>query len=144
MKPTEFIDRLDDSRIVDAIATAEGKTSGEIRVFISHGEVADPLPEAARQFRQLGMDQTRQRNGVLIFVAPASHQFAVVGDSAVHEKCGDGFWQEVSTAMSDLMKQGRFTEAILAGISKIGDLLAKHFPRDPDDTNELPNQTLRA
>jgi uncharacterized membrane protein len=143
MKPHEFISRLDETKIVDAIAAIERKSSGEIRVFISHDKVGAPLPEAARQFAKFGMDKTRERNAVLIFVAPVSHQFAVVGDVAVHQKCGDAFWQEVSGAMSDLMKQGRFTEAILAALGKIGDLLAKHFPRDPDDTNELPNEILR-
>jgi len=143
MKPKEFISQLDEIKIMDAIAEAERKSSGEIRVFVAHGDVDEPLPAAARQFTQLGMDKTRHRNGVLIFVAPAVRRFAVVGDSSVHQKCGDVFWRRVSGAMSARMKQGKFIEAILEAVRAIGDLLAQHFPRDPDDRNELPNQIVR-
>jgi uncharacterized membrane protein len=143
MKAKEFINLLDERRIADAIAAAELKSSGEIRVFVSHREVSTPLPEAAQQFTQLGMDRTRHRNGVLIFVAPASQKFAVVGDSGVHQKCGDEFWQKVGSVMTDLMKQGKYTDAILEAVRTIGDLLAVHFPRDPDDRNELPDTPVR-
>src|SRR5262245_43908912 len=71
MKAKEFINQLDERRIADAISAAELKSSGEIRVFVSHRDVSSPLPEAARQFTQLAMDKTKHRNGVLIFVAPA-------------------------------------------------------------------------
>ena len=143
MKTKEFIDQLDERRIAEAIGAAELKSSGEIRVFVSHRDLSTPLPEAMRQFTQLGMDKTRDRNGVLIFVAPASQKFAVVGDSGVHQKCGDEFWQKVGSVMTDLMKQGKYTDAILEAIRTIGEILALHFPRDPDDRNELPNSLVR-
>ena len=54
-----FSRKLDHDRIVRAIATAEAKTSGEIRVFIQRGNVADAVSDARAQFEQLGMTQTR-------------------------------------------------------------------------------------
>jgi len=45
--------------------------------------------------------------------------------------------------MSDLLKQGQFTDAILDAIHKVGDVLARYFPRDSDDQNELPDQIVR-
>jgi len=35
MQPKAFLKELDDRRIIEAIAAAEGKSSGEIRVFVS-------------------------------------------------------------------------------------------------------------
>ena len=75
---------IDDTRVVAAIAAAEARTSGEIRVFISSAKAEEPVVAAERQFERMNMTQTAARNGVLIFLAPASHTFAVVGDNNIH------------------------------------------------------------
>jgi uncharacterized membrane protein len=140
MKPKVFINQLEDAKIVAAITEAEQRTSGEIRVFISSHEVTDPLLEAKRQYRAMGMEKTAERNGVLIYVAPKSQNFAVVGDTAIHTKCGDEFWNSTAAAMRAHFKDGRYSEGLIAGIANIGEALARHFPHLPDDRNELPNQ----
>ena len=140
MKPREFVDQLQRNEIVAAIREAEQKTSGEIRVFISRKPVPDALMEAQTHFQEMGMDRTRDRNGVLIFVAPHSHKFAVIGDTAVHAKCGEGFWQELTLEMSHYFRGSDFTSGIIHGVRKAGELLAQHFPRRPDDKNELPDE----
>lgn len=140
MTPRIFINELDDVRIVDAIAKAELQSSGEIRVFVSEHEVADALVEAKKQFTVLGMEKTAQRNGVLIYIAPKSQTFAVVGDSGVHAKCGEHFWDATAMQMRALLKEGKFTEALISAIQSIGEVLKQHFPRANDDRNELPNQ----
>ena len=85
------------------------------------------------------MQKTRHRNAVLIFVAPVSQTFAVIGDEAVHRKCGDAFWQQLAAAMTEHFKQGEFTAGLVHGIERAGVLLAAEFPRQPDDHNELPD-----
>ena len=139
MQPKVFISELDDARIVEAIGKAESQSSGELRVFISEQDVADALSEAKKQFTALGMEKTAQRNGVLIFIAPKSQTFAVVGDVGVNAKCGEGFWDARATEMRALLKEGKFTDALLGAIQNIGDVLKKHFPRGEDDRDELPN-----
>ena len=135
---------LDDARVVAAIAAAEQLTSGEIRVVVAQAKTADPIAAAEKQFERLGMIKTDARNGVLIYVAPASRNFAVIGDQGVHEKCGEGFWRELAAAMSACFKRGEFTEGLVLGIERAGTLLAAHFPRRPDDQNELPDRIERA
>jgi len=122
--------RIDHDLVVDAIRKAEKGTSGEIRVLIARHRAADPVAAARRHFKRLGMDKTRHRNSVLIFVAPRSRTFAIIGDQGVHEKCGDGFWTEVALAMGGRFKSGDFTAGLLHGIEKAGALLAEHFPRN--------------
>jgi len=140
MKPGSFLSRLDHDRIVAAILAAEQRSRGEIRVHVTHKKVDDPRRAAAAVFEKLGMTATAERNGVLLFVAPASRRFAVVGDKAIHEKCGDAFWKDVAAAMEEDFRQGRFTDGIVKGVTKAGEALAAHFPRTGRDVNELADE----
>jgi uncharacterized membrane protein len=140
MRTKDFIEKLEHERIVRAIAAAELKTSGEIRVFVQRSEVDDPVAAARKQFERLGMTATRDRNGVLIFVAPRSQKFAVIGDEGIHRRCGNKFWQNLVEAMRSHFKAANFNDALIYAIDKAGELLSEHFPRRPDDRNELPNR----
>jgi uncharacterized membrane protein len=132
MHPAKFIKRLPHDTLVEAIREVEQKTSGQIRVLISHKSVDNPVAVAQKEFVRLGMNKSPERNGVLIFVAPRTHKFAVIGDAAVHVKCGDVFWQELAKAMTDYFRKSEFTEGIIHGVRKVGELLAAHFPRNRD------------
>jgi uncharacterized membrane protein len=143
MKPKEFIDQLEDDKIVAAIAEAERRTSGEIRVYVSHRKREDALAAAKARFEKLGMMRTRHRNAVLIYFAPLIHKFAIWGDVGVHKKCGEEFWQETAGRMTAALKDGRFTEAAVLAVQSAGEVLARHFPREPDDKDELPNKVER-
>jgi uncharacterized membrane protein len=136
----EFLNQLRHDDIVAAIRQAEKGTSGEIRVFISHKKVEDPVAAAQSRFEALGMTKTRHRNGVLIFVAPRARKFAVIGDTAVHERCGDSFWRDLAAEMTGHFKKSEFSGGIIHAIRKAGELLAAHFPAQPDDSNELPDK----
>lgn len=143
MRTKEFIGKLDHDRIVQAIRDAETKTSGEIRVYIQRGKLdRDALPIAQEKFHTLGMTNTTARNGVLIFVAPRAHQFAVLGDEGIHRKCGDDLWQRVVTAMREHFRSERYSDAIVDAIHDIGAVLAAHFPRNRRDSDELPNDVI--
>ena len=141
MQAKSFLRALDHDRIVAAIREAEARSRGEVRVHVTHRAVDDARRAAERQFEKLGMTKTAERNGVLIFVAPASRTFAVVGDTGIHEKCGPAFWKDVAAAMEADFRAGRYTDGILKGIARAGDELAAHFPRAPGgvDVDELPD-----
>lgn len=134
--------KLDHARIVAAIADAERLTSGEIRVVVIGRKVADPVAEARRQFERLGMTRTAARNGVLLLVAPRSRAFAIVGDTGIHQHCGDEFWREVAAELTEHFKRSEFTAGLEHAIARAGALLAAHFPRKPDDRNELPDSVV--
>jgi uncharacterized membrane protein len=145
MKPREFVDALDDERIVAAIREAEGRTRAEIRVHVTARLVEDAKGAGALVFEKLGMTATAERNGVLIFLAPASRSYAVLGDSGIHERCGDEFWSSVAAAMNAHFREGRFDDGLVAGIAAVGSELARHFPRreGDGDRNELPDTVSR-
>ena len=127
--------KIDHDKVVEAIRKAEKHTSGQIRILIARHRAADPLAAARRHFNRLGMANTRHRNAVLIFVAPRSRTFAVIGDRGVHEKCGPEFWNELALAMGGWFKRGDFTAAFLHGVERAGALLAGHFPPDSGREN---------
>jgi uncharacterized membrane protein len=136
------IPKIDHALVVAAITAAELQTSGEIRVVISRKKVGDPVIAAQAEFTRLGMTATAERNGVLIFVAPASRNFAIIGDTAIHEKCGEAFWRLLAAELSAHFKRGDFTAGLVHGIEHAGKLLAENFPRSGDDRNELPNDII--
>jgi uncharacterized membrane protein len=109
-------------------------------VFISRKVIHDPVPEAQEHFANLGMHKTRKRNGVLIFVAPRTRKFAVIGDVAVHARCGQAFWQELANELAAHFGKAEFTRGIVQTVKRAGELLQAHFPRKPDDQNELPDE----
>jgi uncharacterized membrane protein len=137
MKTRHFIEAIDHDKIVAAIREAEAHTSGQIRVFVSHHKSHDALRSARQSFAKLKMNQTALHNAVLIFVAPVSHQFAVVGDTAVQTKCGEDFWRTVIAEIQPRMKQGDFTSALIHGVEKVGSVLATHFPADSNTKDDL-------
>ena len=145
MKPDAFVASLDDERIVAAIREAEVLSRGEIRVHVAEGSVPDARRAAEADFARLGMAATAERNGVLILVAPESQSFAVVGDRGIDERCAPGFWDEVAAGIASDFRESRFTDGIVTAVTRVGDELARHFPRRPgqQDGNELPDGVSR-
>ncbi|OHE75683.1 MAG: hypothetical protein A2107_04410 [Verrucomicrobia bacterium GWF2_62_7] len=140
MTANEFLNQLRHDEIVAAIGAAEMGTSGEIRVFVSRKEIEDALIAAQCEFERLGMRKTKHRNGVLIYVAPRTRKFAVVGDAGIHAHCGNDFWRQVADEMSALFREGEFTAGIVHGVRRAGELLGKHFSHERDDRNELSDE----
>ena len=142
MHPTKFTEKLDETRIATAIGQAEQTTSGEIRVCVSRRDHGDTLAAAQKRFLQLGMARTPKRNAVLIYFAPRAQTFALWGDIGVHEKCSVEFWQTIATGISPRLKAGRFAEAVEEAVRDVGEMLARHFPRDPSPRDRLPNTVV--
>jgi uncharacterized membrane protein len=138
MKQKEFLDQLDQPRIVAAIGAAEALTSGEIRVHVQPRATGGDLRFVAEKtFERLGMTKTALRNGVLLFIASEEQQFVILGDKGIDEKVPPGFWDEIAAGLTERFKAGAFTDGIGEAIAAAGQHLAKWFPRSTDDVNEL-------
>jgi uncharacterized membrane protein len=125
-----------------AIARAETRTSGEIRVSIAGFFVGSSRGLAERAFQRLGLQATRDRNGVLLLIAPARRQVVVLGDEAIHAQVGDAFWAEIASRVSTHFREDRFTQGVVEAIDAIGEALARHFPAGAEadgNPNELPD-----
>jgi uncharacterized membrane protein len=145
MRTREFLSKLEHDRITAAIRDAESKTSGEVRVLIQRGKLkGDPLVAAQQKFYRLGMHKTGERNAVLIFIAPRAQKFAVIGDNAIHERCGAELWQRIVDRMRTHFQNEKFTDALVETIAEIGSVLASQFPRTQSDRNELPDDVIES
>jgi len=132
--------KVDGEKIKAAIAAAERRTSGEIRISVARFFWGPVRPNAERAFRRLGMAATRDRNGILFFLVPARRRFVVLGDEGIHARVGQEFWDQLAAVMSEDFRKGDFTAGLLRGIAEAGERLAGHFPFDAaTDRNELPD-----
>jgi uncharacterized membrane protein len=129
MHPLHFLNRLEHEQVVAAIRDAEAKTTGQIHVVVSRRKIANALDAARRHFEKVELHRSAHRNAILIFVAPRSHTFAVVGDQAIHDRVGDAAWRGFADTMAGHFKAGQFMTGVLAGIVRAGELLAEHFPK---------------
>jgi uncharacterized membrane protein len=135
-----LIRAIDTARVEAAIAAAEAKSSGEIRVSVAPFFWGSVRNVAERAFDRLGMRETQDRSGVLFFIVPSRRRFVVLGDQGIHEKAGQELWEAVAAAMSEHFRRGDFTEGLVRGIEAVGVRLAEHFPhRGAADVNELPD-----
>jgi uncharacterized membrane protein len=139
MSARSFFTDAQVKEISAAIAAAEAKTSGEVRVHIEKKCAGEALKEAENWFGKLGMHKTRDRNGILIYLAVESHVFAIYGDKGIHEKVHQEFWNEISHQLEDKFRAGLFTEGLAEVIHRIGEQLQKYFPLGANDKDELTN-----
>jgi uncharacterized membrane protein len=133
MKVRHFLSALEHDRIHQTIRSAEDGTSGNIVVFITHRHIEDPLAAATEKFGDLRLGSAKEDNSLLIFVAPKSQKFAVVGGKALHEKVGQTWWNELSELLTRRFKQGLFTDGLIAAIDRAGHALKSHFPATATD-----------
>jgi len=126
--------------VTAAIGRAERNTSAEIRVHFDRRCPGDAVVAAVAVFERLAMHRTRRRNGVLVYVAPADRRMAVVGDSGVHERLGQRYWEELVSALRSHFGQGQPRQGLLTVVEALGRELGRHFPRGPDDANELTDE----
>lgn len=127
-------------QIRDAIHKAEENTSGEIRVHLENHVKIDPLDRAATVFAELQMERTRERNGVLIYIAVQDQKFAIIGDVGIHKKVGEGFWNKTRDILQNSFVNEDFFGGLIRAISDCGQRMKEHFPIRPDDKNELENE----
>ena len=97
----------------------------------------DVRKTAEKAFERLGMTATARRNGVLFFLVPSRRKFVVLGDEGIHQKVGQGFWDDVTAAVAGRFRKGDFTGGLVLGITEAGRVLALHFPREDANPNEL-------
>ena len=141
----KLLSASDKQMLVQAIQAAEHTTSGEIRVYVeSHlPKKEDALQRATALFFKNKMHETKERNGVLVYVAVKDKKLAIYGDQAIHEKVGIEFWYSQVQEMTSHFKQANYVQGISLVIAEIGTALTHHFPYDRvNDINELSDEIM--
>jgi uncharacterized membrane protein len=129
------------AQIIAAIQSAETRTSGEIQIHIENHCEGDVLDRAAEVFETLKMYQTKDRNGVLFYLAVIDHKFAILGDAGINAVVPKDFWETNKEVMAAHFREGKYTKGLIAGIHQAGDQLGTHFPFDQaGNQNELSDE----
>ena len=134
-----ILNHEEDRRVVEAIRQAELNTSGEIKVHIENHCRGDVEKRSVYVFDRLKLNETKLRNGVLIYLAIKDHKFAILGDEGINKAVEDNFWNDVKDLMLSHFKEGRFAEGLEKGIMRCGEKLKAYFPYQSDDINEIPD-----
>ncbi|MGJ7033312.1 TPM domain-containing protein [Niabella hirudinis] len=142
--PKEVLTNAEKEQVIEAIRRAESRTSGEIRVYIeSHNKYVDPVDRAAEVFFKLKMDNTTDRNAVLLYVAVKDRQLAIFGDEGIYQRTGEHYWNELVAKILAHFNRKHFATGISEYIHQIGEGLYHYFPFDrATDQNELPDDIV--
>lgn len=140
MSSSNLISKADQTLIVKAIESAELNTSGEIRVHIESACKGDPVERAVYIFNKIKMFQTKERNGVLIYLAVNSRKYAIIGDTGINAKVPANFWDDVKLKMLSYFASGDIVPGLTLAICMAGDKLKEFFPYQNDDVNEQSNE----
>ncbi|MBQ6309999.1 MAG: TPM domain-containing protein [Bacteroidales bacterium] len=136
-----LIRKSEERKIVSAITEAEKDTSGEIRVHIERWcKEGDPVARAIFIFDAIGMFDTRDRTGVLIYISLKSRLFAVIGDVGINAVIPQDFWNGIKTDLSSHFSRGQITEGIIEAVNQTGKILKEHFPCTGYNPNEQPDE----
>lgn len=137
----DFISKEDEARVVEAITKAESETSGEIRVHIEAKCAGkDPMKRAIDIFNDIKMYETRERNGVLIYIAYESRVLAIIGDKGINEVVEPDFWDSEKETLKLYLQGGKPADGLCEILDMIGKKLSKFFPHQSDDVDELSNE----
>ena len=143
-KKKEFFSKEENDKIVAAIRDAEKCTSGEVRVFVERKcRFVDPIDRAVEIFAELKMENTKDRNAVLVYVAIKDRQLAIYGDSGIHAKTGEQYWKQEVAKMVSHFNNENYADGISNCVADIGHALQTYFPYDKEtDKNELPDEII--
>jgi len=140
------------ARLQQAVAASEVRHSGEIRICIEAGlplsylwRGATARERAVAMFGRLGVWDTEQNNGVLVYLLLAEHRIELVADRALARRVAPEHWQRLVDGMGEAFRAGRFEQGLLDVIVAVDALLVAHFPRAADAAarlNELPDEPV--
>jgi putative membrane protein len=110
------------------------------RYFISRKEIDAEVKEAAiTHFFTHDLYRTRDETGVLVLISVFERRVWILADRGINAKVPEGQWDDIVKMITDGIRQKRSADAICEAVEKIGQLLKRHFPVKPDDTDELDN-----
>jgi hypothetical protein len=137
------------SRVEHAIHGSEAQHRGEIGVAIEGGlGLADlwrgrsPRERALAAFASLGMWDTEENTGVLIYVQYADRAVEIVADRGIDRRVPPAQWAAICRELEAGFARGEHAAALEAAVARIGSLVAAHFPHQPGNPDELPNRPV--
>ena len=113
------------------------------RLFIFEDRAtAVSTEQAFQEFYANGLHKTEAATGVLIFVSLLEHRVILLSDEGIDAKVDAEFWADTDDAVLEGIRRGSLRDGLVAGIGKVGECLATHFPWTEGDRNEIPDRII--
>jgi len=136
-------------RIEQSIQASEATHRGEIRFAVEGGfdllsllQGITPRARAIKVFSDLGVWDTAENTGVLVYLQLVDHEFEIVADRGINARVRQDEWEAICQRMEAAFREGRFEEGAISGLREVTALLARHFPVRADNPDELPNRPV--
>ncbi len=135
-------------RIEDAVTQSERRHRGELRVAVEAAlhpaallRGQSPRARAREVFAQLGVWDTAENSGVLLYINWADRDIEIVADRGIASQVAQAQWEAICLVIEQAFRAGRFEDGVIKGIADITVLLAHHFPAsDSSNPDELANR----
>ena len=143
----KYLNAEDLEAIKNEIAKVEQTTSGELRLSLRNKRILyeklyKPRELALKDFEKLGMANTKQKTGILIFIIFSERIYDILADEGIHPKIPDSVWLNFETKLKEKFRSGNYLNGILHLINGMGEILKKEFPAEADDVDELPDEVV--
>ncbi len=137
------------NHIEEAIRESEKSHDGELRFAVEAGfdflpllKGVAPRERAHEVFSMLRVWDTERNSGVLVYVQLVDRRIEIVADRGISAKVEQSAWDAICRRMEESFRAGRFEEGALQGIQSISLLLARHFPPQGSNADELPDRPV--
>ncbi len=116
---------------------------GYRRLLISKKEMETEFTQRAYEaFLMNGVTQTKERNGVMLFISDFERRAMIVSDTGIQKELNNSVWEKMIGELTGFMKRGEYTEGIIKTVESIGNVLSEKFPDHKDDEDELANKLI--
>jgi putative membrane protein len=97
---------------------------------------------ARAAFLDSGVDRTRGRTGILVYVSLLERDAEVVADRGVESATPRPQWDDKVTALRDAVRKGEPGRVVAEHVRGLGPMLAAVLPRAEDDADELAHAVV--
>ncbi|MCB1140033.1 MAG: TPM domain-containing protein [Leptospiraceae bacterium] len=146
---SSYFPKADMQAIQEAIAVSEKKHRAELCFAVEASlepisvlQKVTARSRALKVFSDLGVWDTEENNGVLLYLLLADRDMEIIADRGIYQLEGDETWQKICSEMESMFREKRFKEGVIHGIQRITDVLARHFPYREGDKNELSDRPV--
>lgn len=137
------------TRIEQSIRASESAHRGEIGIAIEGGLTplelmrgVTPRQRALDAFASLGVWDTEENTGVLIYIQFADHAVEIVADRGINRFVEQAQWDAICRELEAHFKREDYAAGCESAVKAIGELVETHFPKRDNNPDELPNRPV--
>jgi putative membrane protein len=105
--------------------------------------VQDARRAARAAFLDGGLDNTPERNAVMLFVSRAERYVDILPDRAAAAAIEPAHWSAIVDGFRQAARKGDLGEAVAGAVAAIGKVCAVHFPASSANPDRVSNQPIQ-